>query len=454
MQFINTPIGLSAVDNFILKNIPEKAKCGIIVHAGDGRLSKAITEGSSNKVAVYNIESHELLYESLEGNEKLKSKDPWDVDWYLKLAEQHNGLDFICFINMHEYWKGNLYQLQRILNCLKPDGLGFISFYSKNSIYEMKQAIPPFVAGFDQLANPMSGWAKLDLASWIIYLLDIGFIIDDIWAILEEKGFEYCQQKIKQPATWQERGLTLNIADVGEAFIYSASVMCVKFKKVKEGEVFGPKFFGIKYNASILQAILFPYLDVLPSELNIFRAHLEKENITAEKAPEELVILNFLISQLNDFRDVRNVLVLGCDWGEDLLVLKKLKPNWKITGTDASAEIIAIGQDVMKSEGITVKPYSPDGKLPFGDNTFDLVLSLRHFSVIYYPLAKILAEEVLRVTKQGVVLFEDLRGPEFSMQLKLYSIPDIFKTLGYKPEIQFLRIKEEDTELYIVKIHK
>lgn len=453
MQLINTPIGLSAVDDFILKHIPENAQCGIVVYAGDGRLGKKISERCSNKVVVYNIEPREELYKRLEGDEKQKSQDPWDVDLYLKIAEKYKGLDFICFINIHEYWDGNLYSLQRILSCLKPDGLGFLSFYNKNSLYEMRQAFPPNVSGFDELASPINNWAKLDLIAWIIYFLDIGMIVEDIWGILEEKGFNFCQQKKKQPTTWQERGLTIKVDDMGEAFIYSAPVICLKFKNLKQGDVLNPKFFAVKYNASILQAILFPYLDILPSEVAIFRAHLEKAQ-GIEKEANELVLLNFLITQLDDFQDVKNILIVGCDWGSDLLALKQIRPNWAITGVDSSAELIAIGKDVMKTEGITVKQYSAEGKLPFDDKSFDLVISLRHFSVIYYPLAEVLAEEMLRVAKKGVVLFEDLRGPEFSMQLKLYSIPDIFKSLGFKPDVRFLKIKEEDTELYIVKVKK
>lgn len=454
MQFINTPVGLSAIDDFILKNIPEGVQSGIIVYAGDGRLGKQINERYGDKVEVYNIEPREQLFQSLLGNKEQKGREPWDVDWYLKIAAKYKeGVDFICFINIHEYWEGNLYKLQQILNCLKAGGVGFVSFYNKNSLYEMRQAIPPFVSGFEQLASPMTRWAKEDLTSWVIYLLDIGMLVDQIWGMLEERAFKYCQENLKETMVWQERGLTVNIGDAGEAFIYGAPVMCMRFKKIKEGDTLNPKFFGIKYNASILQAILFPYLEVLPNELNLFRASLERENLL-ENEPEEYVLLRFLISQLEDFSEIRTVLVVGCNWGMDLLAIQKIKPNWKITGIDGSSEIAAIGEDVLKSHGIKIGHYNGDGKLPFEDNAFDLVLSLKHFSTIYYPLAKVLAQEMLRVSKQGIVQFEDLRGPGFSMQLKLYSIPDIYKKLGFKPDVRFLRIKEEDTELYIVKIKK
>lgn len=453
MELLNTPNGLSAIDNFILKNIPEGLESGIVINAGDGRLSKLIKERYGNKVMIYNIEPREELHQYIEGDGSQKAKDPWDLEWYASVAQKHNGVDFICFINIHEYWEGNIYTLQRILKCLKPGGLSFISFYNKNSMYEMRQATPPFASGYEQLAMPMLRWAKLDLLSWIIYLLDIGFMIDQILGILEEKAFQYCQDNSKKSVVWQEKGLNLSIADAGEAFIYGAPVICVRFRNLVEGDVLNPKFFGIKYNASILQSILFPYYDVLPNELNLFRAHLEKDN-HLENEQEELILLQFLVTQLEDFPEVKKVLVVGCNWGIDLLALKKIKPNWQITGVDASSEITSIGKDVLKSQGINITHYNEEGKLPFGDSEFDLVLSLKYFSIIYYPLANALAKEMLRVSKYGIVHFEDLRGPEFSMQLKLYSIPDIYKDLNITPEVKFLRIKDQDTELYIVKVKK
>lgn len=454
MQLINTPVGLSVIDDFILRNIPEGVQSGIVVNAGDGRLGKEINKRYGDKIDIYNVEPREKVFQYLEGSKEKNSREPWDVEWYLKIAKKHKGgVDFICFINIHEYWEGNLYKLKEILNCLKADGIGFISFYNKNSLYEMRQSIPPFVAGFEQLASPIARWAKGDLISWIIYLLDIGMVVDQIWGMLEGRAFKYCQENVKETMVWKEGELTVNVGDAGEAFIYGAPVMCMKFKNIKEGDTLNPKFFGIKYNASILQAILFPYLEVIPNELNLFKASLEKEN-QLENESEEYVLLKFLVSQLEDFGDIRTVLVVGCNWGMDLLALQKIKPSWKITGVDASAEIAAIGEDVLKSHGIKITHYDVDGKLPFGDNSFDLVISLKHFSIIYYSLAKILAKEMLRVSKKGIVQFEDLRGPEFSMQLKLYSIPDIYKELSLKPDVRFLRIKGEDTEFYIVKVKK
>lgn len=452
MQSLNTPIGLSLVDDFILKQIPRTAKCGIVVNAGDGRLSRAIKENDGDTTLVYNVEPRIELNKFLENGGK-KSVDPWDIDWYEQIAKKNKGFDFIIFLNIHEYWNGNLYSFQRILKLLKPDGMGFLSFYNKSSLYEMRQAIPPFSTGFEQLANPMSGWAKTDLTSWMIYLADVGLMVDQIWGMLEDEAFNYSQKNEKRETDWKSKGLNVHVRDIGDAYIFGAPVICVRFQPLSLERAFNPKLFGVKYDASMLQAILFPYLSIFPNELDVFRTHLEVDN-RAEEENGGLVLLNFFVAQLEDFEEVKDVLVIGCNWGIDLLALKKVKPNWKLTGVDGSRQIVSIGSDLMKSEGIKTVTYADDGKLPFDDNSFDIVISLKHFSNIHPSLAKQLAREMIRVSRKGIGHFEDLRGPDFSMQLKIYSIPDIYAELGYDSEVRSMKAEEGDSGLYLLKVKK
>ena len=167
-----------------------------------------------------------------------------------------------------------------------------------------------------------------------------------------------------------------------------------------------------------------------------------------------MVLLNFFIDQLKDLNDIRKVLVVGCNWGVDLLSLKKIKPDWKITGVDGAKEIVSAGTQLMKSKGIDTLVYGDDGHLPFPDEFFDLVISLKHFSHIYQPLAECLAKEMLRVARYGIVQLEDLRGPTLSMQMKLYSIPDIYLKLGCEIDVRSIKISDKNSGLYIIKVKK
>lgn len=449
---LNIPIGLSPVDEFVLRHVPKDAKSGIVVNAGTDRLSKAIKEGLGSAVSVYNIEPREQLYDLLKDDE-FRAKDPWDLEWYSQIAKKHDGLDFIIFLNIHEYWHGNLLVLQRILQLLKPEGVGFMSFYNKNSLYEIRQNIPPFVLGIEQLAAPMNDWAKLDLGSWMIYLTDIGYPLTHVWGMLEDEAFKYCNQGASTNALWKAKGLEIKIHDTSDAYVLGAPVMCMQFKADNVETFKIPQFLGVPYDASTLQAVLFPYLDILLKELEVFSAHLEVKN-HFKNEDESLVLLDFFISQLEDFKDVKTVLVVGCNWGIDLLSLKKIRPKWKITGVDSSEEVVSAGAELMKKEGIDTVTYGRDGTLPFVDNAFDLVISLKHFSYIYQPLAMQLAKEMLRVSKQGIAQIEDLRGPRLSIQLKLYSIPDIYEELGQKSEVRSIRIADKNSGLYILKVRK
>lgn len=449
---LNIPVGLSLVDDFVLKHLPKGAKSGMIINAGTGRLSKAIKQELGASVTVYNIEPREQLYNLLD-NDEFKSKDPWDLEWYNQIAKKHQGLDFIFFLNIHEYWDGNVLALQTILQLLKPEGVGFISFYNKNSLYEIRQNIPPFVIGVEQLTLPMNHWAKMDLGSWMIYLTDIGFPLTHVWGMLEDKAFKYCNETTTESTIWKAKNLEIKIQDVSDAYVLGAPVMCMRFQGSETTTLTIPQFVGVQYNASLFQAILFPYLDVLSNELDVFNAHLEVNNHLQEEE-KSLILLSFFIDQLEGFENVKKVLVIGCNWGIDLLTLKKIKPNWDITGVDGSKEIIAAGAELMKKEGVKTLAYGSDGSLPFKDNEFDLVISLNHFSNIHQPLAERLAKEMLRVSKQGIAQIEDFRGPKLSIQLKLYSIPDIYASLGQKAEVRSIKIEGKHSGLYILVVKK
>lgn len=449
---LNTPTGLSLVDDFVLKNIPETARSGVIVHAGTDRLSKAIKKKLGDSISIYNIEERTPLFDLL-NHDEFRAQDVWDVDWYTQIAKKHGGIDFIFFLNIHEYWHGNLLSLRKILQLLSPKGVGFLSFYNKNSLYEIRQNLPPFVCGIEQLALPMGNWAKLDLASWMIYFTDINFPLTHVWGMLEEDAFSYCSQSSPEKTLWRTKGLDIKIRDVSDAFVLGAPVMCLRFQKSDTSIFEIPQFIGTKYDASLLQAILFPYISILPNELDVLNAQLDADNYSEEEE-DSLVLLNFFISQLEDFKDIKTVLIIGCNCGISLLDLKKIKPQWKITGVDSSKEVIASGAQLMRKAGIDTLVYGSNGQLPFQDSAFDLVISLKHFSCIHEPLAEQLAKEMLRVSKKGIAQIEDIRGPKLSMQFKFYSIPDIYLKLKQEPEAQFIKIGDKSSGFYILKVKK
>lgn len=454
MRCLNSPVGISPVDDYVLKEIPEGSKSGVVIGAGDGRLGEAIRERLGDDVAVYNVEPRKDLHEYIADKDRIGS-DPWDYSWYEGVAKENGGFDFVILLNVHEYWDNELLALQQIFELLKPNGLGFLSFYNGSALTELGRSIPPFVTGYERLANPMNSWTKMDLSSWMIYLSDIGLWVDQVWGMMEKDAFDYCHKNVKTEVKWKRKGLEVAVKDIGDAFILGAPVICLRFIGAKpDMEAVKPKFMGIEYNASMFQAVLFPYLSVVNREVDAFKAKLEVDEKLYENEDQSHVFLDYFITLLDDFEKVKKVLVVGCGWGADLLALKKLKPEWEIHGADLSRDVIAAGGELMRKEGISTIEYEEDGSLSFKDEEFDLVLSLGHFSRIYHPLASKLAGEMIRVSKQGVVHLEDSRGPELSMELKIYSIPDIYQKLGHTSDVRSIKLEDNDSGMYVMKIKK
>lgn len=453
MRYLNSPVGLNLVDSYIMKELPKWVTSGVVVNAGDGRMADAL-RAEFGGIKVYNVETREGLRNCIEDKDHL-GKDPWDYKWYESIAKKEGGFDFIIFENIHEYWRNELYQLQQIFQLLRPDGIGFLNFYNSNSIVELGRNIPPFETGLERLANPMSSWANMDLTSWMIYLSDIGLVVNRIWGMLGAEAFMYCERGGKGEEKWKVQNLELPVKDIGDAFKLGAPVICLGFKKVNpKGGIVQPEFVGVTYNASMFQAILFPYAELMNKEVDLFKAKLEIDQKVYEEEGESKIFLDYYMQLIDEFEDIKKVLVVGCDWGADLLALKKLKPKWEIIGADPSAEVIQEGRAIMDEHKIKTVAYGKGGKLPFDDGAFDIVISLGHFSKIYHDFAVVLASEMLRVTKKGIVHFEDSRGPDVSMALKLYSIPTIYEKLGHTTVVKPIRIEEKDTGIYYLKVKK
>ena len=95
-------------------------------------------------------------------------------------------------------------------------------------------------------------------------------------------------------------------------------------------------------------------------------------------------------------REVGTVLDFGC--GDLALAreLKKVRPNLRITGVD----IVDFG---IRPKGILFSQYDGE-KLPFQNNSFDVVIAWHVFHHIVHPLAAFC--ECMRVAKQRVIFVE------------------------------------------------
>lgn len=454
IKALNSPPGLSPLHNHLLEGLPKGAKCGVIVGVEDGRLARALKQQLGDGFTLHVVEPQNIFHKYLNDLGPI-GVDPWDLNWYEQNANVHNGFDFIIFYQMQHYWSGALYTMQKILQLLKPNGCGWLSFYNSASLHEVSRHLFPFFTGFERLSNPMDLWPRMDLASWMIYLHDLGLGIDSVWGMLHKEAHEYCKKNQAKPESikWNLKDFKMPIRDIGDAFTLGAPVVSLKFsprgKEEKKTE-----FFAIPYNASMLQATLFPFLDELSAELFKFKADVEASAQEYEGEDESLIFLDLFVSELKAFKDVKKVLVVGSGWGADLIGLKKLMPQWDITGVESHPEIVEIGEKLLKKKHIKNVAHNFEEALPFEDESFDLVLSVKYFSTIYEPLASFLAEEMLRVAKQGVAQLEDMRGPEVSIELKTFSIPQVYEKLGKKVSCAPISSEHGDSGYYVLTVAK
>ena len=115
-------------------------------------------------------------------------------------------------------------------------------------------------------------------------------------------------------------------------------------------------------------------------------------------------------------------LEIGC--GTAFVSLYFAKRGFEVTCLDTSKEVLAVAEKNFKSEGQSGKFIVGNAeKLPFKDNSFDIVMSfglLEHFSD---PKQAIL--EMVRVLKPGGLFFADIVPARFSVQ----SLGNLFNSL-------------------------
>lgn len=87
--------------------------------------------------------------------------------------------------------------------------------------------------------------------------------------------------------------------------------------------------------------------------------------------------------------------------GEPGLTVAEANSKTKVTGTDTSEQMVAIANEKAKARGIInfTAVVGPTSKLPFENDSFDVVLS--RYGVIFAPDVLADVKEIARVTKTG-----------------------------------------------------
>ncbi|MEG4859259.1 methyltransferase domain-containing protein [Microcoleus sp. K1-B6] len=171
----------------------------------------------------------------------------------------------------------------------------------------------------------------------------------------------------------------------------------------------------------LLQAKLSPYMDIPDNEINFMQRVLEPEVMDSLEEAIEYDSMDFTEVNAAFAQSAAalgpvfgNVLDAGTGTARIPIALCQMRPAWKLTGIDLSANMLKVGAQNVEKAGVRsqISLELIDAKaMPYPDNYFDMVISNSIIHHLPDPLPFL--QEVKRVLKpQGAIFLRDLLRPE------------------------------------------
>lgn len=144
--------------------------------------------------------------------------------------------------------------------------------------------------------------------------------------------------------------------------------------------------------------------------------------------------------------DDAKILDVGCGKGFLLYEFKKLLPNCSITGFDISEYGLKNAKEEIKEQ---VFPYKAQDVYPFGNNAFDLVISITTLHNLHIFELKMAVKEMERVGKNKYIVVEGYRNEDELFNLECWALtcesffkPQewiwLFDEFGYTGDYEFI----------------
>lgn len=141
-----------------------------------------------------------------------------------------------------------------------------------------------------------------------------------------------------------------------------------------------------------------------------------------------------------------SVLDVGCGKAFLLYEMKLLLPGLRVAGFDISEHGLADAKDEIRDSLFIHRAQDP---YPFGDDEFDLVISLGCFHNLRIFELQIALSEIERVGKQGYVMLESYRNELEQFNLQCWALtcesffdhkewPWVYKHFGYTGDYEFI----------------
>jgi len=140
------------------------------------------------------------------------------------------------------------------------------------------------------------------------------------------------------------------------------------------------------------------------------------------------------------------VLDVGCGKGFLLYEMLQIEPGLVVAGFDMSKHGLENAKEEVKPYLFSYKAQNP---LPYGDNEFDLVISLGTLHNLKIFELKSALKEVERVGKQGYIMLESYRNEEELFNLQCWALTAesffdvsewiwLYRHFGYSGDYEFI----------------
>ncbi|MFX1452165.1 MAG: class I SAM-dependent methyltransferase [Promethearchaeota archaeon] len=156
--------------------------------------------------------------------------------------------------------------------------------------------------------------------------------------------------------------------------------------------------------------------------------------LTNRRLPNHPCVYNYVSSKINlikksiDFKLINNGLEIGCGNGHFTYQLQKLISN--LIGIDVSLFMLGLCKKFFRSNLIRATAI----KLPFKDNSFDLVFSANILHHVFNPSDII--SEIRRITKEFYILIEPNRNNPL---MSIFAIFNKYERLVLKYPLDFFK---------------
>ena len=147
-----------------------------------------------------------------------------------------------------------------------------------------------------------------------------------------------------------------------------------------------------------------------------------------------------------DLKENAKIFDVGCGKGFLLYELKKLLPNSEVRGFDISQYAAKNAKEEIKDK---ISVQQAQDKMPFGDEEFDLVISLTTLHNLCIYDLKFALQEIERIGKNKYITVEGYRNERELFNLECWALtcesfyrPEewiwLFKEFGYSGDYEFI----------------